>query len=75
MNRPHDHRSPRTTAFDLHLRPPPLLDLSVGGCHPRENILTVVAAPSNVVRLNRTANSGHTRYADNPPLAFRKVKK
>ncbi len=40
-----------------------------------ENILTVVAALNNVVRLTRNDHSGHARYPDNPPLAGRKVNK
>ena len=40
-----------------------------------ENILTVVAALNNVVRLTRNDDSGHARHADNLPLAGRKVNK
>ncbi len=40
-----------------------------------ENILTVVAALNNVVRLTRNDDSGHAKYADNLPLAARKVNK
>ncbi|MCH7721597.1 MAG: hypothetical protein IH988_11530, partial [Planctomycetes bacterium] len=36
-----------------------------------ENILTVVAALNNVVRLTRNDDSGHARHADNLPLAGR----
>ncbi len=37
-----------------------------------ENILRVVTALNNVVRLTRNDDSGHTRHADNLPLAGRK---
>ena len=40
-----------------------------------ENILTVVAALNNVVRLTRNDDSGHARHADNIPHAARKVNK
>ena len=40
-----------------------------------ENILTVVAALNNLVRLTRNDNSGHARHADNLPLAVGKVRK
>ncbi len=38
-----------------------------------ENILTVVAALNNVVRLTRNDDSGHARHPDNLPLAGRRV--
>ena len=40
-----------------------------------ENILTIVAALNNVVRLSRNDDSGHARHDDNLPLAGRKVNK
>ncbi|MCH8806269.1 MAG: hypothetical protein IH986_09300 [Planctomycetes bacterium] len=40
-----------------------------------ENILTVVAALNNVVRLTRNDDSGHARHAQNLPLAGRKGNK
>ena len=38
-----------------------------------ENILTVVAAPNNVVRLTRNGDSARARQADKLLLAARKV--
>ncbi len=40
-----------------------------------ENILPVVAALNNVVRLTRNDDSGNARHADNIPHAARKVNK
>ncbi len=39
------------------------------------DILTVCAALNNVARLTRNDDSSHARYADNLPLASRKVNK
>ena len=40
-----------------------------------QNILTVVAALNNLLRLTRNDDSGHARHADKLPLAGRKVNK
>ena len=40
-----------------------------------ENILTVVVALNNVVRLAQNNDSGHARHPHNLPLARRKVNK
>ena len=40
-----------------------------------ENILTVVPALNNMVRLTRNDDSAHARHAENLPLAGRKVNK